>query len=80
MTPNSIMPRYTWLLEDEVNFEEIQGRVDAMAMLGVPYGEALLEGAAPAMAREQAASNRREPRSSRRPARGADAEHGRRSR
>ncbi|MEQ8850184.1 MAG: cytochrome-c oxidase, cbb3-type subunit I [Phycisphaerales bacterium] len=56
VTPNSIMPRYTWLLEDEVNFEEIQGRVDAMAMLGVPYGEALLEGAAPAMAREQAAA------------------------
>ncbi len=55
VTPNSIMPRYTWLLEDEVNFEEIQGRVDAMAMLGVPYGEAVLEGAAPTMAREQAA-------------------------
>ncbi|GJM18162.1 MAG: bifunctional cbb3-type cytochrome C oxidase subunit I/II [Phycisphaeraceae bacterium] len=55
VTPNSIMPAYTWLLEDELRFDEIQGRVDAMAMLGVPYGDAVLDGAAPEMAREQAA-------------------------
>ncbi len=41
---NSIMPRYPWLLTNTVNFDEIRGRVDSMALLGVPYGELLLEG------------------------------------
>jgi cytochrome c oxidase cbb3-type subunit I/II len=49
----SIMPAYPWLLEKETDFEGIQQRVDAMAMLGVPYGDALDD--APGMAREQAA-------------------------
>ncbi|MCB9845210.1 MAG: cytochrome-c oxidase, cbb3-type subunit I [Phycisphaeraceae bacterium] len=38
---NSVMPAYPWLLAETVNFEEIQARVDAMAMLGVPYGDAM---------------------------------------
>ncbi len=54
MVKKSIMPRYPWLFEDEIDYESIQGRVNAMAMLGVPYGEAVT-GEAPRMAREQAA-------------------------
>jgi cytochrome c oxidase cbb3-type subunit I/II len=40
-TPQSIMPRYPWLLQDAIDFDGIQRRVDVMAMLGVPYGDAL---------------------------------------
>jgi cytochrome c oxidase cbb3-type subunit I/II len=52
-TPQSIMPRYPWLLTDELDFEGIQARVDAMSMLGVPYGDAVRDAVTPA--REQAA-------------------------
>lgn len=52
-TPRSIMPRYPWLLEEETDFSVIQERVDVMALLGVPYGEAVQR--AEEMAREQAA-------------------------
>ena len=51
-TPESIMPPYAFLLEDDVDWSVIQDRVDAMAMLGVPYGEAINH--AEAMARTQA--------------------------
>ncbi len=54
VSPGSIMPRYTWLLNKETNFASIQGRVDAMAMLGVPYGDSVLEGQARAKAEFQA--------------------------
>jgi len=49
----SIMPSYAHLIDQELDFEAITARVGAMAMLGVPYGEAVTE--APEMAREQAA-------------------------
>ncbi|MEQ8843687.1 MAG: cytochrome-c oxidase, cbb3-type subunit I [Phycisphaerales bacterium] len=48
----SIMPSYKHLIKQDLNFEEIQARVGAMAMLGVPYGQAVKN--APEMAREQA--------------------------
>jgi cytochrome c oxidase cbb3-type subunit I/II len=51
-SPSSIMPPYPWLLRDDIEFDVIQPRVDAMAMLGVPYGDAM--GKAEAMARAQA--------------------------
>mgnify|MGYP001764991218 CR=1 FL=1 len=51
---NSIMPTYAHLHRRALDFEGIQARVDAMAMLGVPYGDAVRQ--APAMAREQAAA------------------------
>jgi cytochrome c oxidase cbb3-type subunit I/II len=51
-TPQSIMPAYTWLFEDDLDYGGIQKRVDAMAMLGVPYGDAVLRGES--MARAQA--------------------------
>ena len=49
---NSIMPVYKHLQERPLDFDGIQRRVDAMVMLGVPYGDAVNR--APAMAREQA--------------------------
>ncbi len=55
-SPDSIMPRYPWLLSKEINFPAIQGRVDANAMLGVPYGELVIDGAAEEHALFQAAT------------------------
>lgn len=52
-TPQSIMPRYPWMLSDTIEFEVIQPRVDVMVMLGVPYGDAVKH--AEEMARTQAA-------------------------
>jgi cytochrome c oxidase cbb3-type subunit I/II len=48
----SVMPPYRHFIENNLDFEGIQARVDAMAMLGVPYGEAINR--APALARDQA--------------------------
>jgi cytochrome c oxidase cbb3-type subunit I/II len=48
----SIMPGYPWMLTNTLDFDGIQRKVDAMAMLGVPYGDAVSN--APAMARAQA--------------------------
>jgi cytochrome c oxidase cbb3-type subunit I/II len=39
VTPNSIMPRYPWLLTDELDLDVVAGRVNAMSMLAVPYTE-----------------------------------------
>jgi cytochrome c oxidase cbb3-type subunit I/II len=47
------MPAYPHLVTSDLDFDVIQSRVDAMAMLGVPYGDAVRN--APAQAREQAA-------------------------
>ncbi|MDP1663060.1 MAG: cytochrome-c oxidase, cbb3-type subunit I [Phycisphaerales bacterium] len=52
----SIMPRYPWLIATDLDFKAVQARVNAMAMLGVPYGKAVLDGAAEKMAREQSAA------------------------
>ncbi len=54
ITPQSIMPAYAWLLTDDLAFDKIQKSVDAMAMLGVPYGDAVLH--AEPMARKQASA------------------------
>ncbi len=54
ITAKSIMPPYSHLLTRTLDFDGIQGRVDAMAMLGVPYGEAVNAGVAARLAREQA--------------------------
>ena len=54
VSENSIMPRYPWLLNGTINFKEIQGRVDSMALLGVPYGDLLLDNASVDHAKEQA--------------------------
>ncbi|MEO8000196.1 MAG: cytochrome-c oxidase, cbb3-type subunit II, partial [Gemmatimonadaceae bacterium] len=54
ITAKSIMPSYAQFLTEPVDFAGIQKRVDAMVMLGVPYGEAV--NSAEAMARVQAKS------------------------
>ena len=52
ISPKSIMPSYSHLQSNRLDFDGIQKRVDVMAMLGVPYGDAINR--APAMAHEQA--------------------------
>ena len=37
MSPGSIMPRYPWLSEQDVNKEMTPGKISAMTTLGVPY-------------------------------------------
>jgi len=54
ITARSIMPAYPHLLTDNIDFDAIQKHVDGMAMLGVPYGDAVRAGNASRMAREQA--------------------------
>lgn len=41
ITAKSIMPPYPHLLTQDLDFATIQKRVDVMAMLGVPYGDAI---------------------------------------
>jgi cytochrome c oxidase cbb3-type subunit I/II len=53
INPRSIMPAYPHLSTRQLNYPQIQRRVDVMAMLGVPYGDAVKQ--APTLAREQAA-------------------------
>ncbi len=50
----SIMPAYPHLLTQQLDFDSIQARVNAMTILGVPYGEAATPGRAAELAREQA--------------------------
>jgi cytochrome c oxidase cbb3-type subunit I/II len=52
ITPGSIMPAYAWMSSAPTDFASVQARVDAMLMLGVPYGNLLDR--AEAVAREQA--------------------------
>ncbi len=53
LSPASIMPPYAQLARNDLDFPQIQKRVDVMAMLGVPYGDAVNHAAD--MARAQAA-------------------------
>ncbi len=53
-TPQSIMPRYQWLLASPLDFGSIPSHMKAMRTLGVPYGEADIAGGIDA-ARAQAA-------------------------
>ncbi len=52
-SPGSVMPSYPHLLTDDTPWNDIQSRVDAMAMLGVPYSQQALQGAG-ALAQTQA--------------------------
>ena len=52
ISPKSLMPPYAFLTQSTLDFQVIQHRVDVMAMLGVPYGDAVNTGAE--MARAQA--------------------------
>ncbi len=57
-TPQSIMPAYPWLETTELDYGSVQPRVDAMAMLGVPYGDAVLRGESLARAQAQEIAQR----------------------
>ena len=37
-SPQSVMPAYPWLLEDDLDLSYTQSKVEAMMMLNVPYG------------------------------------------
>ncbi|MBE7450019.1 MAG: cytochrome-c oxidase, cbb3-type subunit I [Kofleriaceae bacterium] len=49
----SVMPAYPHLYSDRIDWGVIQGRIDALAMLGTPYGKQALADA-PGLARAQA--------------------------
>jgi cytochrome c oxidase cbb3-type subunit I/II len=55
LVTQSIMPAYKHLLEQDLDFRGISARVNAMAMLGVPYGPVLKDGEAVRLAKLQAA-------------------------
>jgi cytochrome c oxidase cbb3-type subunit I/II len=50
----SIMPAYPQMETTPLDFDGIQAKVDAMVMLGVPYGDLVRDGKAPEAARAQA--------------------------
>ncbi|MDX2174139.1 MAG: cytochrome-c oxidase, cbb3-type subunit I [Bacteroidota bacterium] len=39
MSPGSIMPTYSWLLDDDLNTSTLKSKIKAMQTLGVPYPE-----------------------------------------
>ncbi|KAA3610298.1 MAG: cytochrome-c oxidase, cbb3-type subunit I [Calditrichaeota bacterium] len=39
MSPGSLMPRYPWLIEDDLDTSDIAAKIEAMQTLGVPYAE-----------------------------------------
>jgi cytochrome c oxidase cbb3-type subunit 2 len=39
VVPESIMPNYPWLLENELDYSKIQNRMRALKAVGVPYSE-----------------------------------------
>jgi cytochrome c oxidase cbb3-type subunit I/II len=39
MSPGSIMPTYSWLLDDDLNVSTLKSKIKAMQTLGVPYPE-----------------------------------------
>jgi cytochrome c oxidase cbb3-type subunit 2 len=39
VVPESIMPNYGWLLKTDLNYSDIQARMRALKMTGVPYSE-----------------------------------------
>ena len=43
VVPQSIMPNYPWLLEEELDYSDIQDRLRALKMVGVPYSETQAE-------------------------------------
>ena len=53
-SPNSIMPAYPWLLEDDFDFNSLPARLRALRAVGVPYTDAEVA-EAPAAAARQAA-------------------------
>ena len=55
LAAKSIMPAYAHFATNTIDWDVIPKRIDAMAMLGVPYGDMVKEGAAVEAAKAQAA-------------------------
>ena len=45
MSPGSLMPRYPWLLEDDLDTEYLADKIETMQALGVPYAEGYAQNA-----------------------------------
>jgi len=43
MSPGSIMPTYTWLLDDDLDLSSLKAKIKAMQTLGVPYPDGFAE-------------------------------------
>lgn len=43
VVPESIMPNYPWLLEDDLPYKDIQARMIALKKVGVPYSQTQVE-------------------------------------
>ncbi len=55
VTAGSIMPRYTWLFDNKIDYNSLQGKMQVMQTLGVPYSDAeILAGVTNAQAQAQA--------------------------
>jgi cytochrome c oxidase cbb3-type subunit 2 len=39
VVPESIMPNYPWLMEQDLDYSDIQARMRALKLVGVPYSE-----------------------------------------
>jgi cytochrome c oxidase cbb3-type subunit I/II len=39
MSPGSIMPRYGWMIEDDLDVSSLENKIRVMTSLGVPYPE-----------------------------------------
>jgi cytochrome c oxidase cbb3-type subunit I/II len=37
MSPNSIMPNYSWLIENKLDYSNLENKINALRKLGVPY-------------------------------------------
>jgi cytochrome c oxidase cbb3-type subunit I/II len=44
-TPGSIMPRYPWLYEDELNTKYTKRKLEVMRQVGVPYSDEQIKNA-----------------------------------
>ncbi len=53
VTPNSLMPAYSWLFDQETDFASLEKKFAVLKSLGVPYTDQQVSGA-PQAAREQA--------------------------
>ncbi|MEE9465996.1 MAG: cytochrome-c oxidase, cbb3-type subunit I [Candidatus Neomarinimicrobiota bacterium] len=43
MSPGSIMPRYPWLISNQLDIGSLAGKIEAMQRLGVPYADGYAE-------------------------------------
>lgn len=54
MSPNSIMPPYPWMIEDNLDYSQIANKISVLRKLGTPYPEGFEEEAAADLERQAA--------------------------